>query len=100
MCANAGRGRRVGARSPRRTEITTDGFGARGHRDLPHLPRLDLSNDFAVHLWELMPDDVEEVINTLVAKRTKRPITTEELVEALRGAFPTMAAAWLAATRH
>lgn len=50
---------------------------------------------FAAHLWELMPDDVEAVINTLVAKRTKRPMATEELVAALSGPFPTMAAAWL-----
>ncbi len=54
------------------------------------------ADDLATHLWELWPDDVDAVINTLVAKRTKRPVTAEELVAELRGPFPTMAAAWLA----
>jgi predicted nucleic acid-binding protein len=53
------------------------------------------ADDFAAHLWELMPDDVDEVIKTLVAKRAKRPVTAGELVEALRGPFPAMATAWL-----
>jgi predicted nucleic acid-binding protein len=57
------------------------------------------ADDFALHLWELMPNDVNEVIRTLVAKRTKRRVTAEELMEALRAPFPTMAAAWFAATR-
>lgn len=57
------------------------------------------ADDFAAHLFELMPDDVEAVMNTLVAKRTKRPVTTEELVAALRGPFPTMVAAWSSARR-
>ena len=55
------------------------------------------ADDFAVHLWDLMPDDVNEVINTLVAKRTKRPVSAEELVEALRGPFAAMATAWFSA---
>jgi hypothetical protein len=54
------------------------------------------ADDFAAHLWELMPDDVDAVIRTLVAKRTKRPVTVEELMEAMRGTFPMMASAWLA----
>jgi predicted nucleic acid-binding protein len=54
---------------------------------------------FAAHLWELMPDDVDEVVNVLVSKRTKRPVTAQELMEALRGPFPAMAAAWFAASR-
>lgn len=57
------------------------------------------ADDFAAHLAEVMPDDVDEVVNTLVAKRTKRPITPEHLMEALRGPFPAMAAAWFAAAR-
>ena len=56
-------------------------------------------DDFAVHVWELMPDEVDEVVKALVAKRTKRPISAEELVETLRGPFPAMAAAWLATAR-
>lgn len=54
------------------------------------------ADDFAAHLWTLMPDDVNEVIDTLVAKRTNRQLTAEELIEAMRGSFPTMASAWLA----
>lgn len=57
------------------------------------------ADGFVAHLLELVPDDVEAVITTLVAKRTKRPVTTEELVEALRGPFPTMVAAWFSARR-
>lgn len=55
------------------------------------------ADDFAAHLWELVPNDVDSVISTLVAKRTRRPLLTRELMEALRGPFPTMAARWLAA---
>lgn len=54
------------------------------------------ADDFATHLWTLAPDDVDEVINTLVAKRTKRPVTAHDLIEAMLGSFPTMTAAWLA----
>ncbi len=54
------------------------------------------ADDFAVPLWDLMPDDIDVVIRTLVAKRTKRRVTAEELIAALRDPFPTMAAAWLA----
>lgn len=53
------------------------------------------ADDFAARLWHLMPDEIDEVINSLVAKRTKRPVTVDELMEAMRGPFPTMAAAWL-----
>jgi len=56
------------------------------------------ADDFAGYLWELMPCDVDEVITTLVAKRTKRPVTAEELMEALRGPFPALATAWFTAT--
>ncbi|MCL4291425.1 MAG: PIN domain-containing protein [Acidimicrobiia bacterium] len=54
------------------------------------------ADDFAAHLWEHMPDAVNAVIGTLVAKRTKRPVTGEELVEAMRDSLPTMANAWIA----
>ena len=54
------------------------------------------ADDFATHLWTLAPDDVDEVINTLVAKRTKQPVTAHDLIEAMRGSVPTMTAAWLA----
>lgn len=39
-------------------------------------------------------DSVPEVINTLVAKRTKRPVTADELMDAMRRPFPTMTSAW------
>lgn len=52
------------------------------------------ADDFAAHLWELMPDDVDAVIRTLVVKRMKRPVTDEELIEAMRATFPTMANGW------
>ena len=55
------------------------------------------ADDFAIHLWDAMPQEVDEVIRTLAAKRTKRPISAEELVEVLRSPFPAMAAAWLTA---
>lgn len=58
------------------------------------MPRL-----VAAHLWELLRDDVEAVINALAAKRTKRPVANEELVKALRGPFPTMVDAWSSARR-
>lgn len=54
------------------------------------------ADDFATHLWTFAPDDVDEVISTLVAKRTKQPVTAHDLIEAMRGSFPTMTAAWLA----
>ena len=54
------------------------------------------ADDFATRLWALMPHDVNEVISTLVAKRTKQPVTAHDLIEAMRGSFPTMTAAWLA----
>ncbi len=54
------------------------------------------ADDFATHFWTLAPDDVDEVVNTLVAKRTKQPVTAHDLIEAMRGSFPTMTAAWLA----
>lgn len=54
------------------------------------------ADDFAGHLWTLMPDDVNETISALAAKRTKRPVTAEELMEAMRNAFPTMVNTWLA----
>lgn len=53
------------------------------------------ADDFATHLCTLMPDDVTEVINTLVAKRTNPPLTIDDLVEAMRGSLPTLTRAWL-----
>lgn len=54
------------------------------------------ADDFATRLWTPLPDDVTEVINTLVAKRTEPPVTIDDLIEAMRGSFPTLTRAWLA----
>lgn len=54
------------------------------------------ADDFADRLWTLAPDAVNEVISALVAKRTKRSVTPEELMEAMRGTLPTLASAWFA----
>jgi predicted nucleic acid-binding protein len=56
------------------------------------------ADDFAAHLWQVGPDDVEAVITTLVAKRTTRPVTAHEMTAAMSGWFPTMSAAWSAAS--
>lgn len=52
------------------------------------------ADDFAHHLWRLMPHDVDEVVQALAAKRTRRQVTAEELMEAMRNAFPAMVSAW------
>lgn len=57
------------------------------------------ADDFAAHLLQLVPHDVDDVLNALAAKRKKRPVTTVQIVDALRGPFPTMTAAWSTA-RH
>lgn len=77
------------------TVIVTNDKRLRAETETADVGLSGMSADhFAVHLWELMPDDVDVVINALVAKRTKRPVTREELMEALRQPFPAMAAAW------
>lgn len=55
------------------------------------------ADTFAAHLWRLMPDELNEVIDILVTKRTRQPITAEELMGAMRGPFPTMSDAWFTA---
>ena len=47
---------------------------------------------FADHLWDLAPGGVDAVIDTLVRKRTKNPITRSQLVGAHRSHFPSIAA--------
>lgn len=54
------------------------------------------SDTFAMRLWEASPADVGEVVDALVAKRRRRPVSPEEMAEQLRVHFPTMTAAWLA----
>lgn len=67
------------------------------HADVGLVPMS--GDDFGAHLWTLMPDDVDAVIRRLVAKRTKRPVTAEELMQTLRTPFPAMAVAWFT-TQH
>lgn len=76
--------------------VTNDGR-LRSETETAIVDLLPMSADaFAAHLWQLTPEGVDEVINTLVAKRTKRPVTVDELMEAMRGPFSTMTSAWLA----
>lgn len=78
--------------------VVTDDKRLRAETEDADIDLVAMSADgFGAHLWELMPDDVGEVIRTLVAKRTKRPITPDELMEALRQPFPAMVADWFAA---
>lgn len=76
--------------------VTNDGR-LRSETETANVDLLPMSADaFAAHLWQLTPEAVDEVINTLVAKRTRRPVTVDELMEAMRRPFPTMTSAWLA----
>lgn len=49
-------------------------------------------DEFALQLLVHQPDGVEDVIDALVAKRTRRPVTRMELIDELAGAFPGFAA--------
>lgn len=54
---------------------------------------------FAMLLWEASPADVGEVIDALIAKRRRRPVTPAEMADQLRVHFPAMADAWLEVQR-
>lgn len=79
--------------------VVTNDKRLRAETEAANIDLLMSADDFAAHLWGLMPDDVGEVIHDLAAKRTKRPVTTEALMEALRGTFPALASAWFSARR-
>lgn len=51
------------------------------------------ADDFAVGLLGHDRDAVEQVIDDLVAKRVRRPVTRDELLERLVGAFPSFVTA-------
>lgn len=53
---------------------------------------LDLDT-FAVMLWHSSPTDVRAVIDTMVAKRQRRPVSTDELTQALHRDMPSLATA-------
>lgn len=77
--------------------VVTNNGRLRSETEAAKVDLLPMSADaFAAHLWRLTPEGVDEVINSLVAKRTKRPVTVDELMEAMRGPFSTMTSAWLA----
>lgn len=52
-------------------------------------PLLAMSGDeFAQRLLADQPDGIDAVLNTLVAKRTRHPVTRSELLDQLAGSFP------------
>ena len=56
-------------------------------------PLLAVTGDeFAQRLLADQPDGVDAVIDALVAKRTRRPVTPSELIDQLAGSFPGFAA--------
>lgn len=69
--------------------VTNDGR-LRGEIDraLPRLRALSL-DDFALELWHRSPEGTCGVVDALVAKRTRPPITRDALLQALAGAAPT-----------
>ena len=50
-------------------------------------------DEFAQRLLADQPDGIDAVIDALVAKRTRRPVTRSELIDQLAGSFPAFAAA-------
>ena len=56
------------------------------------LTMLDLDT-FAIGLWRSSPTDVHGVIDTMVSKRQRPPISTDELIGALRRSMPSLALA-------
>lgn len=53
---------------------------------------LDL-DAFAMRLWRFSPADVGAVIDSMVTKRQRRPVSAGELIEALRRDMPSLATA-------
>lgn len=54
------------------------------------------ADTFAMRLWEESPTDVTEVIDALIAKRRRRPLSPPEMAGQLQVHFPSMADGWLA----
>jgi len=46
---------------------------------------------FVTTLWELTPDDVVSVVDSLIHKRSRRPVSKSEMVEALQSHMPNLA---------
>lgn len=52
--------------------------------------------DFAMRLWEASPSAVAEVVDAMIAKRRRRPVSAAKMANQLRVHFPAIADAWLA----
>lgn len=68
-----------------RAEITESGLA---------LEPLD-GSDFAIRLWDAAPAEVGEVVDALIAKRRRRPVSAAVMAGQLGAHFPRMAEAWL-----
>ncbi len=53
-------------------------------------------NAFVLHLWEVSPTDMAEVVHSLIAKRRRPAVSPSEMAAQLHVHFPAMTAAWLA----
>lgn len=51
---------------------------------------------FAMRLWDAAPADVSGVIDALITKRRRRPLSPREMAAQLSVHFPAMTEAWLA----
>jgi hypothetical protein len=52
------------------------------------------ADQFALRLFEREPESLGEILDTMAGKRTRPPMTVDELVTRLTGALPTFAAKW------
>lgn len=59
------------------------------------IPAVDAftADDFAVSLLDHDADLVNEVLDSMVAKRRRRPVSRRELIDQLHGSFPRFTAA-------
>jgi hypothetical protein len=47
-----------------------------------------------MRLWAQAPEEVDGVIEALIAKRRRRPVSAEEMANQLAQHFPRLAATW------
>lgn len=57
-------------------------------------------NAFVSRMWEASPTDVSDVIDALIAKRRRPPVSPALMAAQLHVHFPATAAAWLAQRRR
>lgn len=61
--------------------------------------RLDLESldgdTFVLRLWDASPGDVSAVIDAMISKRHRRPLSDAQMAAQLRIHFPSMVSAWL-----